>query len=509
MPLEDPASKRGNGGGVAPLKATLAKLEVALGATRDAIAWTDERGRIEWCNAPFDRFAGKRHMDMIGASIFDALPLERWTPSPRAHPAKEVLARRSFVNETLEIARDGKTSYLDFFGSWAQGGGIGPIAVFVLRDVSRRVRREEQLKRATAILEAQQEATLDGILIVDERGRILKYNNRFTQLWKIPEDVLATASDEKALQAVVDRVVDPKGFLDRVRDLYDDREATAHEEIALKDGTLFDRYTAPILGPDKTYYGRAWYFRDVTSRRRAERQLEEKSRELTRSNAELQQFASAASHDLMEPLRKIAAFGDLLRRQAGDRIDDKGREFLDRIQSAAVRMGALIQDLLQYSRVYGDARPFELVELDEIARGVVADLERAIREAGATVVIGPLPKLYAHPFQMRQLLQNLIANAVKFRRPDVPPRIAVERCEAPDGFICFSVSDNGIGFEDKFSEKIFEPFLRLHTRSEYEGTGLGLAICRRIATRHSGTVSARPSPGGGAVFAVTLPGGRP
>jgi signal transduction histidine kinase len=210
----------------------------------------------------------------------------------------------------------------------------------------------------------------------------------------------------------------------------------------------------------------------------------------------------------MEPLRKIAAFGDLLRRHSTG-LDDKGREFLDRIQSAAVRMGALIQDLLQYSRVYGDTRPFEIVELDQIARGVAADLERAIHEAGATLELGALPKVYAHPFQMRQLLQNLIANAVKFHRTDVPPRVSVRSCAAPKGLVCFEVADNGIGFDAKFSEKIFEPFLRLHTRSEYEGTGLGLAICRRIATRHGGFVSARQAPGGGAIFSVTLPGGRP
>ena len=508
MPLENPASKPSQEL-IERMKATLGKLEVALGATHDSIAWTDGQGRIEWCNAPFDRLVGKQHMAVIGQDIQKVLPLDKWAAKPRAHPAKGVLSSRSFLTETIEVRRDGSgQQFLEFFGSWVQGGGIEPIAVFVVRDVTARKQREEQLTRTSAILEALQDSALDGIMIVDENGRILRYNGRFAQMWGLTEEVLATRSDEDALKAVLGLVENPEDFLERIQNLYCDREATSHEEIPLKDGRVFDRYSAPIVGANGVYYGRSWYFRDITARRTADKALEDKTKELARSNAELQQFASSASHDLMEPLRKVAAFGDLLRKRAGDKLDPTSGEFLDRMQSAAVRMSKLIEDLLQFSRVFGDSRPFQKVDLGEVARGVVSDLERALTASGGVVTVSELPTIEAHPFQMRQLFQNLIANALKFRKPGEPPRIAVSWRRAQEGFFELVFEDNGIGFEEQYADKIFQPFLRLHTRQEYEGTGLGLAICRRIMMRHGGWITAKGELGRGSVFTVTLPTGR-
>lgn len=509
MPLENPAS-RPSDELVERMRAALAKLEVALGATRDSIVWTDGRGRIEWCNAPFDRLVGRKHMAIIGQDILDVLPLDKWSLRPVTHPARTVLASRSFLTETIEVLRDGrKTEFLEVFGSWVQGGGIGPIAVFVVRDVTARRHREEELTRTSAVLEAIQENSIDGILVVDENGRMLRCNERFAKMWGIPEDVLDTRDDEAMLKVAITVVREPDAFLKRVQALYDDRQATSHEEIELKDGRVFERYTTPIVGGNGVYYGRAWYFRDVTERQEAQAALETKTAELARSNAELQQFASAASHDLMEPLRKVAAFGDLLRKRAGEKLDATSLEFLDRMQSASVRMGKLIEDLLQYSRVFGDTRPFQRVDLAETAHEVVDDLARAIAASGGHVELGALPTIEAHPFQMRQLIQNLIANALKFRRPDVPPLIKVwQRPSQTPGFVELVFEDNGIGFEEKYAEKIFQPFLRLHTRQEYEGTGLGLAICRRILMRHGGCISANGKPGEGSTFVVTLPTGR-
>ncbi len=210
----------------------------------------------------------------------------------------------------------------------------------------------------------------------------------------------------------------------------------------------------------------------------------------------------------MEPLRKVAAFGDLLRKRAEGQLDAQGLEFLNRMQNAAVRMGRLIEDLLQFSRVFGDTRPFERVDLKKVADDVAGDLEIGIKKAGGTVEIGELPTIEAHPFQMRQLFQNLIANALKFRKTDVAPRVTVAARPAQPGFVEFEVRDNGIGFEERFAERIFQPFLRLHPRSEYEGTGLGLSICRRIAMRHGGWICAHGEPGAGSAFIVTLPVGR-
>lgn len=264
---------------------------------------------------------------------------------------------------------------------------------------------------------------------------------------------------------------------------------------------------APVL-EDERPIGITLIARDLTAQREAEEAVRRKTEELERSNRELQQFAYAASHDLMEPLRKVTAFGDLLRKRSGAALDEIALDFLARMQDAAARMARLIEDLLQYSRLLGDARPFERVELATTVRLVLADLEARIAETGATVEVGELPVLRAHPFQMRQLFQNLIANALKFRRPGTAPRVSVTAAPAADGFVSVTVADDGIGFEERFAERIFQPFVRLHTRSEYEGTGMGLAICRRILLRHGGWIAAKGEPGRGAAFTVTLPLGR-
>jgi signal transduction histidine kinase/CheY-like chemotaxis protein len=253
--------------------------------------------------------------------------------------------------------------------------------------------------------------------------------------------------------------------------------------------------------------------REVHERKEAEQRVEAFAAELQRSNRELEQFASVASHDLQEPLRKIQAFGDRLQAKCGETLNEQGREYLERMRSAAARMSTLINDLLAFSRVTTKAQPFAAVDLAAEARQVASDLEGRIQQVGGTVEIGPLPTLHADPMQMRQLLQNLIGNGLKFHRPHEPPRVRVEgrlldgrEGEERGGPLCeIAVRDNGIGFEEKYLDRIFQLFQRLHSRSEYEGTGIGLAICRKIVERHGGTITARSAPGQGATFLVTLP----
>ncbi len=245
------------------------------------------------------------------------------------------------------------------------------------------------------------------------------------------------------------------------------------------------------------------------------REIERVNRELERSNRELEDFASVASHDLQEPLRKITAFGDRLAGRA-EALDEKGRDYLERMQAAAVRMQTLIEDLLAYSRVTTRARPFAPVDLGAVAREVLSDLELRIEKSGADVEMGALPTVHADPLQMRQLLQNLLANALKFQRPGESPAIRLTAevldggGQASDGgpapALCrLTVEDNGIGFDEKYLERLFKPFQRLHGQSAYEGTGIGLAICSKIAARHGGSITASSRPGEGARFVVTLP----
>ena len=243
---------------------------------------------------------------------------------------------------------------------------------------------------------------------------------------------------------------------------------------------------------------------DITERKRAQEELARYAEELKRSNTELQEFAFVASHDLQEPLRKITAFSERLRDRCGAQLDDTGLDFLHRMHNAAMRMARLIDSLLEYSRLATRALPFEEVDLAATCVGVIADLEQRIRETGARVKVRQLPRLVGDPIQLRQLLQNLLANALKFHAPGKTPGVAVWAAQ-DDGRWRVSVSDNGIGFEPQFTDRIFRPFQRLHGRNEYEGSGMGLAICRKIAQRHGATFEVESEPGRGSTFTIVFP----
>jgi light-regulated signal transduction histidine kinase (bacteriophytochrome) len=231
---------------------------------------------------------------------------------------------------------------------------------------------------------------------------------------------------------------------------------------------------------------------------------------LEQSNRELQDFTSVASHDLQEPLRKVQAFGDRLKTgyQAG--MDEQGRDCLDRMLKATKRMQSLIRDLLSFAQVTSQAHAFLPVDLARVTREVLSDLEVRVAETKAVVDVGDLPTIEADAVQMRQLLQNLIGNALKFHQEGKPPviRVFAEGADVPrtaDSVVRLVVADEGIGFEEKYLDRIFAVFQRLHGRTEYEGTGVGLAICRKIAQRHGGDITATSILGQGAVFRVDLP----
>jgi PAS domain S-box-containing protein len=254
--------------------------------------------------------------------------------------------------------------------------------------------------------------------------------------------------------------------------------------------------------------------RDVTEQKKARERLQNFTELLRQRNRELQDFAYVASHDLQEPLRKIRAFGDRLEKRSQDALDEQAKDYLNRMQDASRRMQILISDLLAFSRVSTEAHPFVPVDLGEIAREVLSDLEERILHSGAMVEVGDLPKVEADPTQMRQLLQNLISNALKYQKPGIAPRVEIFSAEhmreeylpplESHGCLLY-VRDHGIGFDEKYLDRIFTVFQRLHGRAEYEGTGIGLAICRKIVERHHGWITARSTPGEGATFITALP----
>jgi len=247
---------------------------------------------------------------------------------------------------------------------------------------------------------------------------------------------------------------------------------------------------------------------DITEKKRAAEILARRSEDLARSNAELEQFAYVASHDLQEPLRRIRAFGDLLLTEIEQGLDEDGRDWLRRMVGAAERMQVLVSSLLELARVRSQGAPFVAVDLTASARDAVADLEVLLAESGGSVDIRPLPTVEADPTQMRLLFQNLVGNALKFGRPGVPPRVTVRAREGagdPAEQATFVVEDNGVGFAPEDAERIFLPYHRLDRSERVVGVGMGLAICARIVARHSGRIKATGAPGEGATFTIRLP----
>ncbi len=328
--------------------------------------------------------------------------------------------------------------------------------------------------------------------------------------------------------------VTEQGFIELLDEVYTTGEPFVGRGVQLYlertpgaplDEVYVDFLYQPIVEPDGSISGIFVQGHEVTDQLRAQEELrqlnstleqrvQQRTVELELRNRELQEFAYVASHDLQEPLRKIHSFADLLVAEHAASLDEQARSYLGRLQHAALRMSNLISDLLAFSRVQTRGDTFARVDLGQVAQEVLVDLEEAVREAKAGVDVGPLPEVEADATQMRQLLQNVIGNALKYRRADVPLRVQVggrveAGAEASPSVAVIEVADNGIGFEEKYLDRIFTPFQRLHGRGVYGGTGMGLAICRRIVERHGGAITARSSPGAGSVFEIRLPVRRP
>lgn len=354
-----------------------------------------------------------------------------------------------------------------------------------------------QLEYRDALLTAQQESSPDGILVVDAEGRIVSHNKLFAEMWGIPDEVTAARSDEKAIASVLSKLASPDEFLAGVRYLYEHRDEKRTDELQLLDGRVFERYSSPVVGPGGRYHGRVWHFRDVTAR-------VERENALKASNAGLAVFAYAASHDLNAPLRRIISFVKLLEERAGAQLDAEGLDYLARISRSAAAAERLVSDLLTLSQVSHEEHPLETVDLNAVLDEIRQELAPEIAASGAAITAGRLPILRAHPVLIHSLLLNLISNAVKFRRADTAPAVRVD-ARREDNMVALTVADNGIGFDQGYAEKIFQPFLKLNTSNEYRGSGIGLTICRRVVSRYGGTLEAVSEPGKGTTFTLRLP----
>jgi two-component system, sensor histidine kinase and response regulator len=248
--------------------------------------------------------------------------------------------------------------------------------------------------------------------------------------------------------------------------------------------------------------------RYAIERKQAEKDMAEKQAQLVRARVELddlQLFAFSASHDMQEPLHKIQAFVSLLKSEWDGKLPETGRETLSKIESAAARMSRVIEDVRYFSKIDADRRAFEPVDLREAVGAALRELQTKVKKCGAQIEVGPLPTVRADAGQMQRLFGNLLSNALKFCSKEGAPAVKIRARPAEDGWCLVEVEDNGIGFEERFLDRLFKPFQRLHTRNEYEGTGLGLAVCHKIVLRHGGKIAARSMPGRGSVFTITLP----
>jgi light-regulated signal transduction histidine kinase (bacteriophytochrome) len=272
-----------------------------------------------------------------------------------------------------------------------------------------------------------------------------------------------------------------------------------------KDGKNVDVSVtiSPIRDGSGAIVGASKIARDITESKRAEKKLAEKMEELARSNADLEQFAYVASHDLQEPLRMVAAYTQLLAERYRGKLDENADKFIGYACEGALRLQALVQDLLAFSRTGRNCAACGRVDCNEVMEEILLSLGPAMQESGAVVTHAALPVVWADRSQLAQVFQNLIANAIKFRGKE-PPAVSVQAEKAGEQWL-FSVSDNGIGIAPEYAENIFVVFQRLHTRTEYPGNGIGLAICKKIVERHGGKIWVEAQAGHGSIFKFTMP----
>ena len=472
------------------------------GVSDYAIYMLDPDGRISSWNLGAQRFKGYLSHEIVGKN-FELFYTDEDRAAGRPKRALAISASEGrFEDRGWRVRKDGTRfrAHVIVDPVRAADGSILGFAK-ITRDVSEAHAREEALRQSEHRFRLLVSGITDyAIYMLDMDGRVSSWNagaERFKGYRA--EEVIGSHfslfyTDEDRHDGK------PARTLAVVRD--EGRFEDSGWRIR-KDGRKFWSHVVIDLIRDEggTPIGFAKITRDITDRRAADLRL----RELTRNHEELEQFTHIASHDLREPLRKVLAFSGLLIEEEGAHLSAQGHDYLHSIVSATRRMQGLLGSLLDLTRVTSQGQGFDPCELSGVLADVQLDLQIAITERGARVVVGPLPDIEADTAQMRQLFQNLIQNAIKYAREDVAPRIEI--VEIPDSdpaSVTIECRDNGIGFESQYAERIFGVFQRLHTRDRYGGAGIGLSICRKICARHGGDILARGVPDAGAVFTLRL-----
>ncbi|THF70255.1 PAS domain S-box protein [Deinococcus sp. Arct2-2] len=446
--------------------------------------------------------------------------LSDWTerlvhPDDRARFSVEI-SRVIEENDEFHLAfrvirSDGSVRHVEDDGYLMRGedGQLTRMVGF-LKDVTEQKRAAGELRRVSRFNELILNNVGDGLTGVDLEGRTSFANPAALALLGYePHELIGLPQHALIHHTHADGSAYPRSECPIYAAFTDGQTKSVQDEVFWrKDGTSFPvEYTStPIRNEAGKIEGAVLAFRDVSERHRTQQALQHSNTELLRSNAELEQFAYVASHDLQEPLRTVTSFAQLLVNRYSGQLDAKADTYIRMITGGTDRMAQLLQDLLTFSRVTSETQFATTLDTAALMTQVVQDLHDQIARTGARVTVGPLPPVVGDVSQLRQVFQNLLGNALKFSAPDQLPEVSIEAAHQ-DGWVQFSVRDNGIGIAPEFFDRIFTIFQRLHSRDEYEGNGIGLSITRKIVERHGGRLWLDSNVGQGTVFSFTLPAG--
>lgn len=465
-------------------------LNSIVDSTDDAIISNDLNGTITTWNKSAERLFGYTEAEAVGAQITILVPSDRVDEIP--HILARIKNGERIACETIRLNKNGTCIDASLTVSPVrdpQGGIVG--ASNIARDTTQ-IKRAE---RANRLLSLIVDSSDDAIISKDLNGTITSWNKSAERLFGYTE--AEAVGQPVTILIPPDRLDEEPEILARIRN----GERVDHFETVRrrKDGTILEisLTISPIKDQAGTVVGASKIARDITERKKADA-------EIRRANRDLEQFAFSASHDLQEPLRTIKMFSELLTRRYSHKLDGEALEFLGYLHSGAMRMEALVRDLIAFTRVSKLEVLPETNDANEALAQALEGLKGAIEESRARVTADPLPSVFMHGPHLQQVFQNLVGNAIKYRSPLRAPVVHIS-AEKKNGCIVFSVSDNGIGIDPQYTDTIFGLFKRLHTSDEYSGTGMGLAICQRIVEQYHGRIRVRSEAGNGSVFQFDVP----
>lgn len=491
------------------------RLKAIIETAIDGIITIDAAGIVETINPAAARIFGYLPEEVIGRNVKMLMP----EPDRSNHDGYIQNYHRTGIGQIIgkgrEVLGRRKDGTIFPFLLSISEVKLADKQIFtgIIHDITDLKKAEAALRESENKITSIIQAAVDGIITIDTRGIMEMVNPSAARLFGYEASELLGKSINMLMpepdQSHHDGYIHNYLTTGRKKIIGIGREVTGLR----KDGTTFPFYLSisEVALSDRIVF--TGFVHDITQQKLNEEKLRRYAAELERSNMELQDFAYVSSHDLQEPLRKIQAFGDRLLAREYEHLSNQGKDYVDRMLNAASRMQNLINDLLAFSRLTSQSKPFVPVQLDKILTEVLSDLEITIEQTGTVIHREPLPEIEAEPTQMRQLFQNLISNAIKFRKENESPvvRIYARQIQRKahltatpgDELVQIFVEDKGIGFEEKYLDRIFNIFQRLEGQ-KYEGSGIGLAICRKIAIRHGGDITATSQPGVGTRFMITL-----